>query len=445
MGPLAGVRVADFSRVLAGPYATMLLAELGADVVKVEQPGRGDDTRSWGPPYAGGEAAYYLSVNRDKRGLAVDLKSPEGAEIARRLCARADVVIENFRPGVADRLGIGYESVRRGNPGVVYCSINGFGGGDRPGFDAVIQAESGLMHITGETPTKVGVAITDVLAGLNAAVAILGGLYRRATAGRGERVEVSLLGSAISGLANVAQSALVSGEEARRYGNAHPSVVPYQTFEASDGGFVVAAGNDVLFRDLCVAIERPDLARDPQFATNPQRVTHRDALIAELAAMFRTRTADEWTTRLLAAGVPVGKIRGVLEAINAAGGAPGGGLGRAGGDAGERGSGGQVAQSVPVVRPVTVLVDHPTAGAIELIRAGFTLAGGEPGAAAQGVGGGRAATPPPLLGQHTREVLAELGMNKDEISRLEAEGIIQHADLPINPGPAGDATAGGKS
>ncbi|MFD0885544.1 CaiB/BaiF CoA transferase family protein, partial [Streptosporangium algeriense] len=234
-GPLAGVRVADFSRVLAGPYATMLLAELGADVVKVEHPGPGDETRAWGPPYTGGESAYYLSVNRNKRDIALDLKHPEGRRVATRLCERADVVIENFRPGVADRLGIGYASVRLRNPGVVYCSITGFGGQDRPGFDAVVQAESGLMHITGDSPTKVGVAITDILAGLNAAVAILGPLYRRALTGQGERVEVSLLNSALSALSNVAQSALTSGVEAGRYGNAHPTIVPYQTFHTADG------------------------------------------------------------------------------------------------------------------------------------------------------------------------------------------------------------------
>jgi crotonobetainyl-CoA:carnitine CoA-transferase CaiB-like acyl-CoA transferase len=407
---LAGVLVADFSRVLAGPYATMLLAELGAEVVKVEQPGRGDDTRAWGPPHAGGEAAYYLSVNRNKRGLALDLKAAEGAGIARRLCAKADVVIENFRPGVADRLGIGYEAVRRVNPGVVYCSISGFGPANgaarRPGFDAAIQAESGLMHITGHTPTKVGVAIADVLAGLNAAVAVLGALYRRAVTGRGERlgeatggrVEVSLLGSAMSGLVNVAQSALVSGEEAGRYGNAHPSVVPYQTFMAADGGFVVAAGNDALYRALCEAIGRPGLAADPRFATNPLRVANRDALIAELDAVFRTRTAAEWTERLMAAGVPVGKIRGVLEALEAA----------------------------PETR---MRVEHPTAGPLDVVRTGFRLAGEE-----------RPAEPPPLLGEHSHAILAELGLDAAEIARLEVEGVVQQAGTAMRSRPAGDVT-----
>ncbi|GII86936.1 CoA transferase [Sphaerisporangium siamense] len=387
-GPLAGIRVADFSRVLAGPYATMILAELGADVVKVEHPGHGDDTRAWGPPYAGGEAAYYLALNRGKRSIALDVKHPSGGEIARRLCAGADVVIENFRPGVAERLGLGYETVRGGNPDVVYCSISGFPGEDRPGFDATIQAESGYMHITGESPSKVGVAITDVLAGLNAAVAILGALHRRASGGPGGRVEVSLLGSALSGLVNVAQSALISGEEAVAYGNAHPAVVPYQTFHAADGRFVVAAGNDRLFRALCGAIGRDDLAADPRFSTNAGRVRHREALIAELEAVFATRGAEEWTTLLDAAGVPTGKIRGVLEALRAAPGS-------------------------------TFQVEHPTAGPLDLVRTGFT------------VGDARHdAVPPPLLGQHTFDLLAELGVGDEDAARLAHEGVVRQAPAP---------------
>ncbi|MEU0480533.1 CoA transferase [Streptosporangium sp. NPDC006013] len=396
-GPLDGIRIADFSRVLAGPYATMILAELGAEVIKVEHPEHGDDTRAWGPPYAGGEAAYYLAVNRGKRSLALDIKHPAGREVAQRLCAEADVVIENFRPGVAERLGIGYEAVRQTNPGVVYCSIIGFPGGDRPGFDATIQAESGYMHITGEPPSKVGIAITDVLAGLNAAVAILGALHRQATRGQGERVEVSLLGSALSGLVNVAQSALVSGEEALAYGNAHPTVVPYQTFEAADGRFVVAAGNDRLFRALCTAIGRDDLRGDARFRTNDGRVRDRDALVAELGAVFAPRPVDEWIARLEVAGVPCGKIRGVLDAIRTAG-------------------------------DVTLRLQHPTAGPLELIRTGFTL---------ESVSADRDIAPPPLLGQHTRELLAELGITDDHIAFLRQAGVIhqavQSARPPVEP------------
>ncbi|MDF5757101.1 CoA transferase [Spongiactinospora sp. TRM90649] len=396
--PLAGVRVADFSRVLAGPYATMLLADMGADVVKVEHPEHGDETRAWGPPEVGGEAAYYLSVNRNKRDIALDLKHPEGRAIARRLCEGADVVIENFRPGVAERLGIGYESVRETNPGVVYCSISGFGTDDRPGFDAVVQAESGLMHITGQTPTKVGVAIADVLAGLNAAVAILGPLYRRAVTGTGARVQVSLLHAALSGLTNVAQSALITGREAGRYGNAHPTVVPYQTFQAADGEVTVAAGNDALHRALCRAIGRPDLAEDPRFRTNQLRIVNRDALIPELEAIFRTRPAAEWTRLLTEGGIPVGKIRGVLEAIRAAADA------------------------------ATFTVDHPTAGPLELMRAGFTMAGYT-----------ARSEPPPLHGQHTGEVLAELGLTDEEIGDLRARGVVRQATIGPTGEPSGDS------
>ncbi|WP_067136923.1 CaiB/BaiF CoA transferase family protein [Microtetraspora malaysiensis] len=401
-GPLAGVLVADFSRVLAGPYATMLLAEMGADVVKVEHPVHGDETRAWGPPYVGGEAAYYLSVNRNKRDIALDLKHPEGRRVAALLCERADVIIENFRPGVADRLGIGYESVRSRNPGVVYCSITGFGRQDRPGFDAAVQAESGLMYITGDSPSKVGVAIVDVLAGLNAAVAILGPLYRRALTGTGARVEVSLLHSALSALTNVAQSALISGREAKPYGNAHPTIVPYQTFEAADGGVTVAVGNDALYRAMCAAIGRDDLAADPRFATNPLRVRHREELVAELSAVFRTRPAAEWTRLLQDAGVPVGKIRGVLEGIRAA------------------------------EDPATVTVEHPTAGLLELLRTGFTLTGDVP-----------PTLPPPLHGEHTRELLAELGLTGDEIRRLEADGVArQHRQHPHDRDAADPAQKG---
>ncbi|MEU6997278.1 CoA transferase [Nonomuraea sp. NPDC046570] len=384
--PLAGIRVADFSRVLAGPYATMLLAELGADVVKVERPGEGDETRAWGPPEVGGEAAYYLAVNRNKRDIAVDLKHPEGRRVAALLCERADVVIENFRPGVAARLGIDYDAVRQANPGVVYCSITGFGRSQRPGFDAVVQAESGLMHITGDDPTKIGVAMSDVLAGLNAAVAILGPLYRRALTGVGARVEVSLLQSALSALTNVAQNALVTGQEVETYGNAHPTIVPYQTFQAADGGFTVAAGNDALYRKMCAAIGRPDLAADPRYTTNPLRVRHRHELVTELGAHFRTGTAAEWTEALLRAGVPVGKIRGVLEAVRAA------------------------------EDPATITVDHPTAGLLELVRTGFTVTGDAP-----------RTEPPPLHGQHTRQVLAELDLTDEEIRRLESDGVVRQA------------------
>ena len=322
--PLAGVRVVDLSRVLAGPYATMTLADLGADVVKVEHPVGGDETRRWGPPYAGGEAAYFLSVNRGKRSVALDLKDPEGRELALELCARADVVIENFRPGGAVRLGLDYDAVRRRRSDVVYCTISGFGRReprDRPGYDFVVQAESGLMSITGEpdgTPMKVGVAVVDVLAGLNAATAIVAALRRRDRSGDGELIEISLLDSAFAALVNVAENALVTGADPGRYGNTHPSIVPYQPFRAADGFVAVAAANDGLYRRLCDAVDRPELAADERYATNEARVRNRESLVAELEAVFASRPTEDWVRLLLSSGVPAGKIRGVGEALRMA-------------------------------------------------------------------------------------------------------------------------------
>jgi crotonobetainyl-CoA:carnitine CoA-transferase CaiB-like acyl-CoA transferase len=385
--PLAGVRVADLSRVLAGPYCTQALADLGADVVKVERPGEGDETRGWGPPFApGGEAAYFLSLNRSKRSLAVDLATDEGREIALDLMARADVVVENFRPGGAEKLGLGYETVRARHPTVVWCSITGFGAErapDRAGYDFIAQAESGLMHITGPAdapPHKVGVAVSDVLAGLHAAVAVLAALHR----GVGERIEVSLLDATLAALVNVAQNALVTGQEAPRLGNAHASIVPYEPFAARDGWIAVAAANDGLFRRLCGALELSELAADPRFARNADRVEHRDELTTTLAERFATRDSADWLAALDDAGVPAGRIRGVREALDAH-------------------------------APTTVTVDHPTAGPLELVRPGFRLAGADVTAHT---------TAPPLLGQHTREVLAELGRDEAAVDDLLERGVV---------------------
>jgi crotonobetainyl-CoA:carnitine CoA-transferase CaiB-like acyl-CoA transferase len=380
--------VADLSRVLAGPYCTMVLADLGADVVKVERPEGGDETRSWGPPFAGGEAAYYLSVNRGKRSCALDLAQPEGRALALELCAGADVVLENFKVGGADRLGVGYGQVRERNPRIVYCSITGFGSEreprGRPGYDFVAQAESGLMSITGPEdgpPYKVGVALVDVLAGLHAAAAVLAALH----GGEGARIEVPLLDSGLAGLVNVAQNALVTGTEPERHGNAHPNIVPYQDFETSSGRVAVAAANDGLFRALCSVMSLDSLPEDTRFATNAGRVEHRRELIPLLEERFRERPAEDWLSELEAAGVPSGKVRSVPDALAAAAAAG---------------------------RPATMSVEHPTAGSLDLVGSPIW-------------GATRAeATPPPLLGEHTAEVLAELGRSAEEIEQLAARGVV---------------------
>ena len=390
MPPLDGLRVLDLSRVLAGPYATLVLADLGADVIKIERPGLGDETRGWGPPYAGGESAYYLSVNRGKRSCAIDLSTDEGRRIAFELCARADVVIENFKAGTAERMGLDRASVAKRNPKVVYCSITGFGSRrnprGRPGYDFIAQAESGIMSITGEAegePMKVGVAIVDVLTGLHAASAILAAVYR----GEGDRIEVSLLDSGLAALINVGSNVLVAGGEPSRHGNAHPNIVPYQSFRVADGWIAIAAPNDGLYGKLCEVLRAPELATDERFATNNVRVENRDTLIPLIEERLKARTAEEWLSALDAVGVPTGKIRSVPDALRAAA------------DAGV---------------PASTRVPHPTAGEVELMNSPIQIESGL-----------RPPQAPPLLGQHTAEVLAELGLDASEISRLAAAGAIQ--------------------
>jgi crotonobetainyl-CoA:carnitine CoA-transferase CaiB-like acyl-CoA transferase len=393
--PLDGVRVVDLSRVLAGPYCTMVLADLGADVIKVERPDGGDETRSWGPPFAGGEAAYYLSVNRGKRSCALDLEDPEARSLALELCACADVVVENFKLGGAERLGVGYEQVRERNPKVVYCSITGFGSQreppGRPGYDFVAQAESGLMSVTGPAdgpPYKVGVAVVDVLAGLHAAAGVLAGL----AGGRGARLEVPLLDSGLAGLVNVAQNALITGTEPRRHGNAHPNIVPYEAFDTASGQIAVAAANDGLFRKLCAVLGRDELAGDERYATNPRRVENRETLIPELQRSFSEQPAEHWVDALGSAGVPVGKVRSIPDALDAAAGAG---------------------------RPATVTLPHPTAEEVTLV-----------GSPIWGEWEGPDPTAPPLLGEHTAEVLRELGCPPEEIEALSARGAARQAHRP---------------
>ena len=313
-GALDGLVVADFSRVLAGPYATMLLADLGAEVVKVERPGTGDDTRSWGPPWRGEQSTYFASVNRNKESVVLDLATEVGRSEARRLAARADVLVENFKPGAFDRMGLGYDALNAVNPGLVYCSITGFGttgGADLPGYDLLVQAVGGLMSITGsnpDEPVKVGVALVDVITGLHAAVGILAALQERTTSGRGQRVEVNLLSSLLSGLVNQSSGYVGAGFVPQIMGNRHPSIAPYESYPTADTPLVIAVGNDRQFRACVDVLGAPELGDDPRFATNPARVANRDALYEVMCARLSAVGAEEWFTKLSAAGVPAGPI-----------------------------------------------------------------------------------------------------------------------------------------
>lgn len=320
-GSLDGVRIADFSRVLAGPYATMLLADLGAEVVKVERPGVGDDTRSWGPPWAAGQATYFSGVNRNKTSRVIDLQSEEGRREARELVVGSDVVVENFRPGTMDRLGLGYDVLHSANPGLVYCSISGFGAGrgaELPGYDLLVQAVGGLMSITGpdpSEPTKVGVALVDVVTGLHASIGVLAALRHRDRTGIGQRVEVNLLSSLLSALTNQAAGFLQAGVVPGTMGNSHPSIAPYEVFPTADRPLVLAVGNDRQFRTLVETLGLPALAVDPRFVSNAARVQHRQDLIAALTSVLVQRSADEWFKAFRAVGLPAGPINDISQAF----------------------------------------------------------------------------------------------------------------------------------
>lgn len=389
--PLDGIRVLDLSRVLAGPWCSQNLADLGADVIKVERPGTGDDTRAWGPPYLKdeqgndtSEAAYYLSANRNKRSITIDISTPEGAELVRKMAAKCDVLLENFKVGGLKKYGLDYESIKGVNPSLIYCSVTGFGQtgpmAPLPGYDFMIQGMGGLMSITGERddrpgggPQKAGVAVTDLFTGMYATVAILGALHERNRSGLGQHIDVALLDCHVAMLANQALNYMTSGNIPKRAGNAHQNVVPYQVFAASDGHLIVAVGNDSQYRAYCEVLGRPDLGVHPDYATNSQRLINRDALIAELEEIMKTRTRDEWIESLQKVGVPSGPINNLKQVFE---------------------------EPQVKAREMWRTLPHPIAGTAPTTASPIRFSD----------------TPvqyrlaPPLLGQHTDEILEELGL-----------------------------------
>jgi crotonobetainyl-CoA:carnitine CoA-transferase CaiB-like acyl-CoA transferase len=394
-GPLAGIRVLDLTRALSGPFATMILGDLGADVIKVEDTWHGDDTRRWGPPFQGDDASYFLSVNRNKRGLAVNLKAPEGREIAQRLARNSDILMENFRPGTAARLGLGYEELSGQNPRLIYAAISGYGqtGPDSalPGYDAVAQAVSGMMSVTGEAdgePVRSGTSLADVGAGMWSLIGILAALHARDATGRGQLVDVSLLDGQIAWLTYVAGRYFATGVTPGRHGSAHESLVPYQVFPTADDPLMVAVGSDGLWRRFAAATGLEDLTDDPRYATNPDRVRHRDTLIPLITRALAGRGCTEWTDLLGRAGVPAGPVNTVPAAL---------------------------AHPQVAAREMVVEVEHPAAGAIRMLGTPLKLSA-QPASIRR---------PPPVLGQHTDEILAEAGYPPGRIAELRDAGVIR--------------------
>jgi formyl-CoA transferase len=394
-GALTGIRVLDLSRVLAGPYCTMFLGDFGAEVVKIEQPGVGDDTRGWGPPFAGAESAYFLCVNRNKKSLTVDLKRPAGKELMRRMAQTADVLIENFRPGTMERLGLGESDLRKTNPRLIYASLSAFGADGPmshwPGYDLIVQAWGGLMSITGAPdgePTKVGVAIIDIVAGLMLGKAICAALYAREKSGVGQKIDTSLLEAQVACLVNAGGNYLIGGQTPRRFGNAHPSIVPYQSFKTADGYLVVGVASETIWQRFCPAIGRSELAADQRFAKNAQRVEHRAELVQILAEVFSQRDTRTWSKILQDAGVPSAPVQTVDQVFN---------------------------DPQVLHRGMLAAMEHPTAGRVRM--AGIPVKFSATPA--------RLRLPPPRLGEHTESVLQDwLGMSPDDIALLRDEGAV---------------------
>jgi len=402
MQPLEGLCILDLTRALAGPYCTMMLGDLGADVIKVERPGRGDESRGWGPPFVGepygpypGESAYFFAANRNKRSVTVNFKSPEGQKIVQGLARVSDVLVENFRTGVLEKMGLGYESLHGLNPRLVYCSVSGYGRtgpyAERPGYDFIIQAEGGMMGIIGPEdgpPYRVGVPIIDITSGMFAASAILAALRARDQTGEGQLIDISLFDTSVGLLTNVACNYLVGGAEPRRLGNAHPSITPYEAFPARDRWFALAAANDGQWATLCATIGRPDLKDDPRFTTNPERVANRSALLEVLNEILCTRDADEWLADLREAGLPCGPINAVPDVF---------------------------AHPQAQARDLAMEAQHPTAGAVRLPGFPYKLSSTP----------ATVRLPPPLLGQHTDEVLTELlGYSSEDVMALRERGAV---------------------
>jgi crotonobetainyl-CoA:carnitine CoA-transferase CaiB-like acyl-CoA transferase len=398
-GPLTGLRVLDLSRVLAGPWATQMLGDMGADVVKIERPGSGDDTRGWGPPFVteGGDSAYYLAANRGKRSLAVDIARPEGQAVVRRLAARADVVVENFKRGDLARYGLDYAALRAVKTDLVYCSITGFGQegphADRPGYDFMIQGMAGTMSLTGETggePLRAGVAVADLTTGMYSVIAILAALRHRDATGAGQHIDMALFDVTFGWLANQAQNYLVSGTSPGRVGNTHPNLVPYQVLATATRPLIVAVGNDRQFAAFARVLGHAEWAEDARFRLNRDRVGNRELLVGMIAEVMRTRAAEDWQAEIEVAGVPVGPVNDLEQAF---------------------------ADPQVAARGLVVEVEHPEAGPIRTLAQPFKFS-----ATALEYGGA-----PPLLGQHSRAVLTDAGFAPEEIASLEAAGVVAQA------------------